>query len=340
MITKEKILDFIKDKGSAGGQELADRFGISRQAANRHIKVLLNEGRIIKEGVTKGARYKTKDSAGAVTATRAFMKTYSLGNLEEHEVFRKVSAVLNLEASMSPPAYAIFRHAFTEMLNNAIDHSGSEKCLVRVEVSQYSCVFLIRDHGIGIFESIRKKFDMSDEHDALGQLLKGKTTTMVERHSGEGVFFTSKSGDAVSFRSHRMRLAFDNTKGSIIAGEKRFLRGTEVRFSISRRSRRDLSSIFRQYSPEEYDYRFEKTRVHVRLSPREHVSRSEARRLLFGLDKFSEIVLDFDRVKSIGQGFADEIFRVYRREHPGIRIETDNASGVVRQMIHHVQGDN
>lgn len=339
MTTKDKVYQFLKKKGSVSGQELADEFGISRQAVNRHLKSLLNEGVIIKEGVTKAARYKPKKSGMIVSAPRTFKKTYVLQGLEENEIFRKISPILNLDLSMSPSAYAIVRHAFTEMLNNAIDHSHSEEGLIRFEVNQYACTFTIRDYGIGLFDSIRSKFHMEDEYDALGQLLKGKTTTMEDRHSGEGIFFTSRSGDKISFRSHRIQLSFDNIKDSVITEEKRFLRGTEVFFSISRRSRRDLSSIFREYSPEEYDYRFEKTKVHINLSSKEHVSRSEAKRLLYGLDKFTEIVLDFRRVKTIGQGFADEIYRVFQREHPGIIIRTDNASRVIEQMIRHVKVD-
>ncbi|MDD5226216.1 MAG: STAS-like domain-containing protein, partial [Candidatus Omnitrophica bacterium] len=72
------------------------------------------------------------------------------------------------------------------------------------------------------------------------------------------------------------------------------------------------------------DLDFDKTEIRIRLSktaPGGYVSWSEARRLLFGLEKFKRIVIDFDKVHGIGQGFADEIFRVFRRNHPDIRLE-------------------
>lgn len=53
---------------------------------------------------------------------------------------------------------------------------------------------------------------------------------------------------------------------------------------------------------------------------RDFVARSEARRLLQGLESFREIVVDFTGVKSIGQGFADEVFRVFPLHHPTIRM--------------------
>ncbi len=71
-----------------------------------------------------------------------------------------------------------------------------------------------------------------------------------------------------------------------------------------------------------FDFRFERTKVRVNLTTDELVSRSEDKRLLFGLNKFHEIILDFRKVKTIGQGFADEIFRVFPRENPGTVIKT------------------
>ncbi|MCZ6781406.1 MAG: STAS-like domain-containing protein, partial [Nitrospirae bacterium] len=62
----------------------------------------------------------------------------------------------------------------------------------------------------------------------------------------------------------------------------------------------------------------------------------EARRLLANLETFSEIVLDFRDVKSLGQGFADEVFRVFAGRYPAIAISTENTNPVIDAMIRHV----
>lgn len=51
------------------------------------------------------------------------------------------------------------------------------------------------------------------------------------------------------------------------------------------------------------------------------------------------MVLDFSDVHRIGQGFADEVFRVFARQHPDIRLEVKNASPGVEAMISHVSED-
>lgn len=67
------------------------------------------------------------------------------------------------------------------------------------------------------------------------------------------------------------------------------------------------------------------------------VSRSQAKRLLLRFERFRYIVLDFQNVDSIGQAFADEIFRVYQEEHPEIEIEPINMNKAVRDMVRRAQ---
>jgi hypothetical protein len=51
------------------------------------------------------------------------------------------------------------------------------------------------------------------------------------------------------------------------------------------------------------------------------------------VDRFSKVVLDFEGISSIGQAFADEIFRVFAKEHPAIELITMHAVPGVQQMI-------
>jgi biotin operon repressor/anti-sigma regulatory factor (Ser/Thr protein kinase) len=334
--TKEKILRHIETKQSSTGKELTELLGISRQALNKHLKELIENGRVVKDGTTKGVVYQPATAKGGVEPARRFAKAYLLKGLEEDKVFQEQATLLNLKSRLGKPAWDTAYYAFTEMLNNAIEHSQSEQCSVNTSVDQYRFNFTIRDFGIGIFYSVFSKFDLPNENAAIGELIKGKTTTMRERHAGEGVFFTSKAGDSVSFRSHRTNLTFDNLRRDVFVEEKRFIKGTQVDFSMSRHSKRRLDKLFQEFAPEEFEYRFDKTRVQVKLFKKDCISRSEAKRLLVGLDNFREITLDFKGVKSMGQGFADEVFRVFRNAYPDILIETENLSHSLEPIIHHV----
>jgi len=54
---------------------------------------------------------------------------------------------------------------------------------------------------------------------------------------------------------------------------------------------------------------------------------------LYGLNKFKEVILDFKRVRIIGRGFVDEVFRIYPQTHPGISIQPVNVSPAIQSMI-------
>lgn len=74
-------------------------------------------------------------------------------------------------------------------------------------------------------------------------------------------------------------------------------------------------------------------RLKLHVLDKSHISRSQARRILEGLDKFKVIMLDYENVPLVGQAFADEIYRVFQERHPDIRIENKNMSEGVQFMV-------
>jgi hypothetical protein len=63
-------------------------------------------------------------------------------------------------------------------------------------------------------------------------------------------------------------------------------------------------------------------------------SRSEARRLLDGLDAdFDVVEVDFTGVSDVGQGFVDEILRVWPHDHPGKTVIPTNMNPAVEFMV-------
>jgi hypothetical protein len=167
------------------------------------------------------------------------------------------------------------------------------------------------------------------------ELVKGRTTTMPEAHTGEGLFFTARVASRFVLRSHRIELEWDRARDDVFVRNRRHLEGTEVRFWVRRGARQRLEAVFAEFAPEEFDYQFLRTQVHVKLLQRSYVSRSEAKRLLANLEKFRSIQLDFRDVHTVGQGFADEVFRVFARRHPQIGFEVRNASPAVSAMLRH-----
>src|SRR4029079_7690717 len=107
---------------------------------------------------------------------------------------------------------AIAAYAFTEMLNNAIEHSRTKTIDVRVVAQKDGLHFEIVDHGVGAFETVRAKLRLANVREALAEISKGKTTTMPERHSGEGIFFTSKAVSRFELDANGIVWLVDNVR--------------------------------------------------------------------------------------------------------------------------------
>ena len=190
----------------------------------------------------------------------------------------------------------------------------------------------IIDNGVGIFKKIQLAMKFSNERYSVLELAKGKFTTDPARHTGEGIFFTSKMLDA-----------FDISSGGVYFTSLSSLKnakGTAVCMKLKSTSERSRKEVFDAYVSAENDYAFSKTVVPVKMaeqSPNDLISRSLAKRLLLRIDRFRTVVLDFQHVNQLGQAFADEIFRVFARGHLGTDVQFINANEDVLKMIRRAQ---
>ncbi len=298
----------------------------------------VQDGVILKLGRTRGARYVL---AKGRVAKNVITKIYRRGAQSEDEIFLEMQDVFLKKYSIGDNAKHIISFAFTEMVNNAIDHSHSDTVEVSMSVVRDVLSFTVRDKGIGVFRSVMEGKGLKSEQAALAELTKGKVTTAPKWHSGEGIFFTSRAADRFRLTSGTLTLERENGKRSEVRAieNSASLKGTLVEFSIEVNTKRRLAKdVFGQFEsdPEEHD--FGKTEIKVDLFRRGdvHISRSQAKRIMEGLDKFKTATLDFAKVPIIGQGFADEIFRIWVRENPGTKIVVKNTVPAVRFMIDRV----
>lgn len=306
----------------------AENFGITRQAVNKHLAALVREGRLEASGNTRARTY----SLGPV---RKHYATHYLAGLDEHLVHRREFGFVfdGLPDSVSE----ICHYGFTEMLNNAIDHSEGVVVSIFVERDRGKVELHIGDDGEGIFKRIARLLDLADPREAILELSKGKLTTDPDNHTGEGIFFTSRAFD--SFHIDSVDLCFshvDSCPNDYLLHNDDDRIGTFVFMEIALDSTKDLGTIFDEYSSGPDESRFERTVVPVRMALYEGerlVSRSQAKRILNRVERFKHVLLDFEGVDKIGQAFADETFRVFARNHPAVELVAVNTTPMVDQMI-------
>jgi len=307
---------------------VSTKFGITRQAANKHVKNLVFEGALVPEGKTRYRRYR-------LAALSEWSEGFQIApGIEEHNIWQE--AVSPALGNLPRNVMDMWSFCVTEMLNNAIDHSGGSSIYAVVAKTAVNTQIAIMDNGVGIFDKIQSAMNLTDKRQAILELAKGKLTTDPKGHTGQGIFFTSRLLDSFDILSGGVFYTHDfGSEEDWILERPRATAGTAVFMKLSNHSARTDKQIFDQYSGGD-DYGFIKTVVPVKLAQYgddKLVSRSQAKRLLVRLDRFKKVLFDFNGVESIGQAFADEIFRVFAQSHLDIQILAINASPEVEQMI-------
>lgn len=237
-------------------------------------------------------------------------------------------------------ALKIANYVVTEMLNNVRDHSASEFVHVLGDSNPSSFLLHVADHGVGVFRRLSEGLGLASPREAVIEVAKGKRTTDPAQHTGQGIFFSSRLCDWFCLEANGFAVAFESDGRAEPLGFRPgpAHAGTTVKLRISRQPKRTLREVFDEYCPQP-DIDFVRTRVAVRLMAEADgslVSRSQARRLMAGLDQFSHVDLDFEGVAEMAQGFADEAFRVWRKNHPAVSIRVLNAGDEVMPMLRHV----
>jgi anti-sigma regulatory factor (Ser/Thr protein kinase) len=333
---KQKVFDIIKSEREVKASRLEGRLNVSRQYLHRFLKELREEGKIALLGKANRAVYVFANKEALLTARKKIKKFHRFlhnKDISEDIVLDSIKRDSGIFIDVPEDIGRILNYAFTEMMNNAIEHSRSREIEVLMMRDRSYIRFEITDSGIGIFHHIMATRHLRNELEAIQDLLKGKQTTDPQHHTGEGIFFTSKVADAFTIKSSTKELTFNNLIDDVFVRDIKNRRGTKVTFTIAIDSSRDLQEVFGEYSTSSYE--FDKTKVAVRLykTGTLYISRSQARRIMTGLEKFKTVILDFSHIKSAGQGFADEIFRVWRIHNPEVKVEAINTNENIDFMI-------
>lgn len=323
------ILELVEGHPHDLVRAVADELGLSTTAVWSRVRALIDSGYLAKAGTTRPTY--------SLGQNRRKLFEYEIVGLAEDKVWSK--DVAPLLVGVPDNVLDICAHGLTEMVNNAIDHSEGKRVLVVVDRTDIRVKMMVADDGIGIFRKITEALKLPDQRLALLELSKGKLTTDPRRHSGEGVFFTSRMFDQFQIASGGLVFDHDDTESDDLLYEidsKVVTSGTTVFMEIFVDSSKTAKEVFDQYSSGPDDYTFAKTVVPVRLAKTGNenlVSRSQAKRLLQRVDRFRTVIFDFEGVTSIGQAFADEVFRVFAIAHPDVELIPLHASAEVQQMI-------
>jgi len=327
---REQILRDVIHHPNDIANHIAEIFGISRQAVNKHLQALVADKWLDTSGSTRSKIYK-------LGAKRENSYVFFLEDKpSESDIFLKHFG--HIVEGIKKNVSDIVFYGFTEMVNNAIDHSQGSGGVINMSRDEEAIWLSVYDNGEGIFKRIKRLKGLADERQSILELSKGKLTTDPDNHSGQGIFFTSRMFDKFVISSSGLFFSHNHEADLDMLLEEDVDRGgTYVAMQISLNSERTEREVFDKFTAgEDDDYAFNKTIIPValaRFGDEQLVSRSQAKRLLSRVEHFTFVLFDFKNVEQIGQAFADEIFRVYRLRHPEITLSYENANKNVINMI-------
>ena len=329
---KENIRAYLLTQIGRGEKKYASKtveaFGIAKATVYTYVKELEAEGIIRKTG----------NREYALTETRYSFRYQTADHPDESRLLRR--DIAPLMRSLPQNVTDIWDYAVSEMLNNAIDHADAENIRLTVTMDALNTTVSISDDGVGIFRHIHDYVLRETGEDLLPDecaslLLAGKFTTARDRHSGEGIFFTSHMMDRFVIVSGGTRFERDNFED--VQSWMPDLGGTGVFMQLSNTTKKTVREIFNRFSSvDEGFYRTQIPMLHMYPSGFP-VSRSEARRLGSLIGQFREATLDFTGVRELGQAFAHELFIVWKKDHPEFILNIENASDDVLSMIRRVE---
>ena len=317
-----------RQQGAALPEYVMQRLSITRRSALSLLRKLETSQWLQREGRGRKAVFKPG-------ALKQVVRTYALAGLQEDWPWaRDFAPFLEVPTNVA----RMLQHAFAELVNNAIDHSDGSAVTVSVRQTPMHAQLLVSDDGCGLFDRIEQSFQIDDPLLAMFELSKGKLTSMPDAHSGHGLYFTARLADFFNVHANDAAFQRNGADRARWSPSKPMARqGTSVYLAISLETKRTLDSVLRSHSIEPAMYAFDSTVVPLRLLLGPQIgleSRAQAKRAVSRLtSSFRRAEVDFSGINDIGHGFADELFRVFARQHPGLELVPVGMAPRVSAMV-------
>lgn len=291
-----------------------ERTGASRRATLAALRRLVESQWLTREGSARRPVY----GPGRL---RQVARSYTLHGLQEDLPWQRDFAP---HFALPPHVARMIQHGFTELVNNAVDHSGGTSVTVSLRQTASHAQLLVSDDGCGVFEQICSRFAIADAQHAMLELSKGRLTSQPAAHTGRGLFFSSQLADVFDIHANKhafQRRAWDPAGWQ--PGRPLPREGSSIYMAITLDTTRTLDQVLGAWSLDGSGIEFDRTTVSLRLlaGPGQVLdSRAQARRVVARLPMFRQAEISFDGIEEIGHGFADELFRVFGRAHPEVRL--------------------
>ncbi len=326
---------WISAAASEHSHDLADhmeeRTGASRRACLAALRRLVDARWLSRSGTAQKPVY----GPGAL---RQVARSYTLFGLQEDIPWQRDFAP---HFDLPPHVARMIQHGFTELVNNAADHSGGSSVTVSLRQTPSHAQLLVSDDGCGVFDKICQAFDIADAQHAMLELSKGRLTSQPDAHTGRGLFFSAQLADVFDIHANNtafQRRAWESSgwkKGKPLPRQ-----GSSIYMAIALDTKRSLDQVLEAWSTDGTGIEFDQTIIHLHLlaGPGQPLdSRAQARRVAARLGSFQRAEVSFEGVADVGHAFTDELFRVFARANAKLELTPTHMTPRIAALVKSAQ---
>lgn len=327
----DHLTNWITAAASEHAHDLAahveERTGASHRAVLTALQRLVEAGWLWRSGTHRRPVF-------APGSLRQVARSYTLHGLQEDLPWQRDFAP---HFALPKAVERMVQHGFTELVNNAADHSGGSSVTVSLRQTPTHVQLLVSDDGIGVFDKICSAFNLADPQHAMLELSKGRLTSAPAAHTGRGLFFSSQLADVFDIHANNtafQRRAWESSgwkKGKALPRQ-----GSSIYLAIALNTTRTLDGVMAAWSIGGDGIEFDQTVVQLRLLTGEGQaldSRAAARRVGLRLTAFKRAEISFEGVSDVGHGFTDELFRVFARAHPQVELVATHTTPRIEALV-------
>ncbi len=125
----DRLRRLVEKRGEVANRDVVAELGVSAATSHRLLQALTTAGVLERRGAGRSARYRL----------RAIRRRFRVAALEESRAWQEVLAQIARIRPLGEALGQSLRYAATEMINNAIDHSGGRWVEVRVDFAAAAC---------------------------------------------------------------------------------------------------------------------------------------------------------------------------------------------------------
>ena len=302
-----------------------NQFGISRQAALKHMNALIDNNMVMAYGKTRDRRYKLIPQVN-------YNKIIPIdSDFILHDVLQE-NFLIHLE-SLPKNIFQICEYSIEALVNNIVEHSQASNLYVKLFLTYSDLNIIISDNGSGLLDNIRSKLDLEIVELAALELAKGQITTNLLKNSGEALNTIFHLFDKVEVDSSGYGIVYLSNREQWDIKYSTQKQGTRVHLQINPNSNRTCDKIFQKL--------FNKKEQCIRLpisllkGPKKNslISKQQAKNIFWNIGSINTIQFDFYNIDLIGPAFADELVRQSISINSDVSIEWINANDTIDLLM-------